>query len=162
MKLLLTLLLLSNVATADYMRNVEDQIIRNHLGWCWVDTRGYYHEPLADRISCGHAVENTKFDIIEKFTINFDYNSIRLDRDEIEVLQNLKIKDDSEIFIVGHTDLNGDPQYNVELGLRRADAIYKHLKLKDQSINIISKGEHENIEEATESELRRVDIFIKY
>ncbi|HET6518595.1 MAG TPA: OmpA family protein [Geminicoccaceae bacterium] len=64
-------------------------------------------------------------------TVNFDF-----DRSEIrpefmgtldQVAEQLQRRPEADVFLVGHADAIGDPQYNIGLGERRAESVAEYL-----------------------------------
>src|SRR6185437_10113126 len=72
-----------------------------------------------------------------------------------------------EVVIVGHTDRSGDPQYNYELGLRRANAVRRQVEaigVPDELITVGSHGGKNPLVQTTrpyEPRNRRVEITVR-
>lgn len=80
---------------------------------------------------------------------------------------NLKENADTDVTIVGHTDITGTVEYNQELSERRAQGVYDYLNkagIKANRMTTVGKGIHEPIADnnTVEGRLqnRRVEIFI--
>jgi peptidoglycan-associated lipoprotein len=72
-----------------------------------------------------------------------------------------------EVVIIGHTDRSGDPQYNYELGLRRANAVRRQVEaigVPDELITVGSHGGTNPLVPSTrpyEPRNRRVEITVR-
>jgi peptidoglycan-associated lipoprotein len=72
-----------------------------------------------------------------------------------------------EVVIIGHTDRSGDPQYNYELGLRRANAVRHEVEtigVPDDLITVASHGGTNPLVPSTrpyEPRNRRVEITVR-
>jgi len=71
--------------------------------------------------------------------VHFKFNSAKLDDQSKQVLNDLaqQLKDNPDAILVmeGHTDSAGTPDYNVQLGQRRAEAVIRYLAV-DQGLPI--------------------------
>lgn len=84
-----------------------------------------------------------------------------------EFAEKLKAED-SRVTLIGHTDAQGEPAFNLTLGKRRAETLKSLLLEKgvaEEKIEVISRGETEpraeNDTEKGRAENRRVEIVIK-
>jgi|SRR6185437_1213829 peptidoglycan-associated lipoprotein len=72
-----------------------------------------------------------------------------------------------EVVIIGHTDRSGDPPYNYELGLRRANAVRRQVEaigVPDELITVGSHGGTNPLVQTTrpyEPRNRRVEITVR-
>jgi outer membrane protein OmpA-like peptidoglycan-associated protein len=85
--------------------------------------------------------------VMEKYAlILFDFDSSEIkDRNKLvidEIIDRLNNIDSANLKIVGHTDNIGEPDYNVKLSERRANAVYKKMKAEGipSSIHVTPKG----------------------
>ncbi len=104
------------------------------------------------------------FTISEK-TVRFAYNSSRLNGQSKKALQSIaeKLKSNPEVRakIEGHTDAIGSRDYNIRLGVRRANAVRTYLislGVSDSSLSIASFGEAKPASAA--NKLNRRAVFI--
>lgn len=75
-------------------------------------------------------VENMNDKLIEKISlILFDYDKFDLEGRNLQIVEQIenKLKPNSKVIISGFTDNIGNEDYNKELSMRRADAIYNAL-----------------------------------
>lgn len=83
------------------------------------------------------------------------------------VLDLIRQRPAPEVVIIGHTDRSGDPQYNYELGLRRANAVRHEVEtigVPDELISVASHGGTNPIVPSTrpyEPRNRRVEITVR-
>ena len=84
------------------------------------------------------------------------------------ILDVIRKRPASEVAVIGHTDTAGTPASNFELGLRRAQMIYKLLVgegLATSLIEVTSHGEGDPLvrtaDEVLEPRNRRVEISIR-
>lgn len=128
-----------------------------------------------ERITGAQPLETFK-SVIEKNLrlerIYFGTNEYSLSPSSKEILKRhaqwLKEHPSLKIIIEGHTDERGDPQYNEELGRKRAEGAKRfliELGIEEKRIEVISKGEEEPVEmghdESSWSKNRRVEFIIK-
>jgi OOP family OmpA-OmpF porin len=85
-------------------------------------------------------------------TVNFDF-----DRSEIrpeftgtlnQVAEQLQQQPEADVFLVGHADAIGDPQYNIGLGERRAESVAEYLTargVEPDRLVLQTRGEAEPI-----------------
>ena len=107
--------------------------------------------------------------------VYFDFDDFSLRSDSLEtldevvpfVLQVLELSPNSEVFIGGHTDERGTPEYNLGLGARRSEAVGRYLRtngISAESINTTSFGESEPIDPGHNEEAwslnRRAEISV--
>jgi OOP family OmpA-OmpF porin len=106
--------------------------------------------------------------------IYFEFDKVKFKTDPQTEMSITGIKNwlgkypESTITVTGHTDLVGTPEYNQELGLRRARVIQEYLTaqgLPPEKITAISKGETQPIGDYLTEEgramNRRTEISIK-
>ncbi len=85
---------------------------------------------------------------LREFHYNFDESvTVSLNAEEIKNYKDFLDKNpDYEITVVGYTDKKGDPDYNLDLGLKRANDVKKYLisqGIDASRIKTVSKGESE-------------------
>lgn len=129
------------------------------------------------------AFGNTKFkwvvrneNVVEKHDkaiIYFEYNKTKEinEQNVIDYLNTLGeelVKSGAAVSLTGHTDKDGDQEYNYKLGLERAEKIKAQLVSRgvaSEKITTDSKGELERITDGSTPELkqqnRRVEIVVK-
>lgn len=109
---------------------------------------------------------------IEKQSIHFDFDSYQLSSEsEIELSEMYKLASSSldySIELIGHTDQDGNYDYNNLLASKRAEAVYNYFISKDvppSKISYLSKGEYELLykenDAFSKSQNRRVEIITK-
>ena len=84
-----------------------------------------------------------------------------------QAAEGLKNSKDYEIILNGHTDTSGNSDYNLELALKRAEAVKKALVkhgIGADKINVFSFGESDQKEPTKDDTYkrtnRRVEIFV--
>ena len=84
-----------------------------------------------------------------------------------EVIDFVKRKKHSKIYISGHTDDEGDSLYNYELGKKRSEAVFEYFiqnNIPPQLMKIVSYGEHKpketNRNNFGKARNRRVEVFV--
>ena len=107
--------------------------------------------------------------------VYFDFDDFSLRPDSLStlddvvpvLLQVLELSPGSEIFVGGHTDERGTPEYNLGLGARRSEAVGRYLRtngISAESINTTSFGESEPIDPGHNEEAwslnRRAEISV--
>ena len=108
----------------------------------------------------------------EHFTLHFRFESDELTEESRvllgRILDAVKKRPASEVAVIGHTDTAGAPTSNFELGLKRAQMIYKLLVgegLDTSLIEVTSHGEGDPLvrtaDEVLEPRNRRVEISIR-
>jgi outer membrane protein OmpA-like peptidoglycan-associated protein len=108
----------------------------------------------------------------EHFTLNFRFESDELTPESRvllgRILDAVRRRPASEIAVIGHTDTAGTPTSNFELGLKRAQMIYKLLVaegLDTSLIEVTSHGEGDPLvrtpDDVLEPRNRRVEISIR-
>jgi outer membrane protein OmpA-like peptidoglycan-associated protein len=106
------------------------------------------------------------------FTLHFRFDSEELTDDGQrlvrDVLQTVKTYPVPDVVVVGHTDTTGSRESNVELGLRRANAVRALLVqagLSESAIDVRSHGEAELLvptgDSVFEPKNRRVEITVR-
>jgi outer membrane protein OmpA-like peptidoglycan-associated protein len=75
-------------------------------------------------------------------TIYFSFDSYELSPEAMTILDGIKNLATGPLQVVGYADETGTDVYNYALGLKRATAAYRYLRLSDPHI-IASKGEGE-------------------
>jgi outer membrane protein OmpA-like peptidoglycan-associated protein len=138
-------------------------------GDCEASRSDMYHKTTFEWIGGTETVTEKK----DKTIVYFDYNKTNEieDANVVTYLTNtaeeLK-KSGGSIKITGHTDADGDSQYNDKLGLARADHVKAFLVkqgVDENKVEVDSKGELEPIAEGSSEEAkkqnRRAEIFFK-
>lgn len=95
-------------------------------------------------------------------TVNFAFNSYRLDAEARDILRRqaawLRAHRDVRLRVYGHTDLVGSDGYNNRLGLKRARAVVRFLVANGVPRNrldaVISRGEREPVVDTPDRERR--------
>ncbi|HCY87497.1 MAG TPA: OmpA family protein [Desulfobacteraceae bacterium] len=106
------------------------------------------------------------------FILYFDTDSVRLTPASMDLLpqisQSARDRAPSEISIIGHTDSQGTPEYNMALSLERARAVARILARHDtglRQIYVQGFGENDLLvptpDETPEPRNRRVEIMIR-
>ena len=75
-------------------------------------------------------------------TVYFSFDSYELTPDAKLALDRIKDLPTGPLQVVGFTDIVGTDIYNYQLGLKRANTVYRYLRLGEPHI-IVSKGEGE-------------------
>jgi len=131
---------------------------------------GYFEAILFEWSATEEAVTETVEELADRIIIRFPYNSVEKDYDPDvdEYLRRLaeRVKETGEsIRLTGHTDNSGTPEYNMDLGMRRAQQIQNILIGHGVPTNLItveSKGETQavapNTTPAGMHENRRVEV----
>jgi outer membrane protein OmpA-like peptidoglycan-associated protein len=102
----------------------------------------------------------------------FEFDSNRLQPESAalidDVLKLAKEREPSEVSIIGHTDTQGDADYNYTLALDRAKLVEKIIKDADinlRNISVTSHGENDPLvitgDNVSEQKNRRVEIMVK-
>ncbi|MFH2045779.1 MAG: OmpA family protein [Pseudomonadota bacterium] len=106
--------------------------------------------------------------------IEFDVNSYKIRPESFDLLDKLgnvltsdKLKDQT-ILVKGHTDSDGNDDYNLKLSLNRARAVksylVKHFSMPEARLNVYGYGEAmplaPNINKANKQNNRRVEIAV--
>jgi OOP family OmpA-OmpF porin len=109
--------------------------------------------------------------VINLVNDEFDFDKAILKPDMKTALDNVIMMISSEdepvdLTVVGHTDSTGSEAYNLDLSLRRAQAVVDYLRangLRDQAFEKIGKGESEPVDSNDtpqgQAKNRRVEIF---
>ncbi len=130
----------------------------------------YFQAAQFEWISTEETISETVEELADRIIIRFPYNSVEKDYDPAvdEYLQKLaqRVKETGEaVRLTGHTDDTGTSEYNMDLGLRRAQQIRLILINKGVpagQINVESKGETQavalNTTEEGRHENRRVEV----
>ncbi len=131
---------------------------------------GYFEAVLLEWTSDEDAVTETVEELADRIIIRFPYNSVEKDYDpEVdEYLKQLadRVKGTGEaIQLTGHTDDSGAPDYNMDLGMRRAQQIQSILLgygISADQITVESRGETQavapNSTEEGRHRNRRVEV----
>lgn len=131
---------------------------------------GYFEAIVYEWISTEETVSETVEEMVDRIIIRFPYNSVEKDYDPAvdEYLDKLaeRVKDTGEsVRLTGHTDDSGAPDYNMDLGMRRAEQIKSILLEKgvpSEQVSTESKGETQavapNTTEQGRHENRRVEV----
>ena len=107
--------------------------------------------------------------LLAKRTVYFDFDSSVIKGDGTDIVaahaKYLSDHADSRVRLEGNTDERGSPEYNIGLGMRRAQAVRQALLLQGASagqITVVSYGAEHPVDpahnEAAWSKNRRVDI----
>ena len=124
---------------------------------------------IADNLQIGEPEDWNKLRGFNFNSVFFGFNSTAVGREYEAALYNvaraLKENEGMEILIVGHTDLVGSEEFNIELGRRRAEAVAQFLidnyGVDESQFEIVTKGKAEPASETRNSANRRVDFIIK-
>jgi len=85
------------------------------------------------------------YDVSSSLTlVSFDFDKDNIKDSDKLVLNALVIRDDLPVnlVVVGHTDDEGNAEYNHDLGLRRANAVKQYLEIKGiKHIRLITRSE---------------------
>jgi outer membrane protein OmpA-like peptidoglycan-associated protein len=131
---------------------------------------GYFEAAVFEWVSTEETVSGTVEELADRIIIRFPYNSVEKDYDPAvdEYLDKLagRVKETGEsVQLTGHTDNSGAPDYNMDLGMRRAEQIKNILLQKGVPANLVStesKGETQavapNTTEQGRHENRRVEV----
>lgn len=131
---------------------------------------GYFEAAEFEWISTEETISETVEELADRIIIRFPYNSVEKDYDPAvdEYLDKLaeRIKETGEaVQLTGHTDDSGTPEYNMDLGMRRAQQIQAILLEKgvaSNQVSVKSMGENQavapNATEAGRHENRRVEV----
>jgi outer membrane protein OmpA-like peptidoglycan-associated protein len=149
------------------------------LSTAWASTRVTSSRAPAVRVLSESEVTRRFGDVIatlppppRHFTLLFRFDSEEL-TDESQalvqdVLRTVKSQPVPDVVVVGHTDTTGTPQSNIELGLRRANAVRTLLVaagLGESAIDVRSHGEAELLVKTSdgvfEPRNRRVEITVR-
>ncbi len=106
------------------------------------------------------------------FILYFETDSVKLTPASMDLLpkisQSAKEREPSEISIIGHTDTQGTPEYNINLSLERARAVAKILTRYDtglKQVYVQAFGEYDLLiptaDNTPEARNRRVEIMIR-
>ncbi len=103
--------------------------------------------------------------VLNNDAVKFDFDTAELTpegQEAIKALVNRLIIEDRNVFIEiqGHTDSTGAEEYNYELGLKRAEAVRRHLSLQGlplHRMSVISYGESDPVAENNTREGRRAN-----
>lgn len=100
---------------------------------------------LKDNVNSVNFEETRCYDVSNSLTlVSFDFDKYNIKASEKLVLDALIIRDDllANLVIVGHTDNEGNAEYNHDLGLRRANAVKQYLEVKGMKhISLITRSE---------------------
>jgi outer membrane protein OmpA-like peptidoglycan-associated protein len=158
---------------------VSNQAGSRELSTAWASTRVTMNRPPNIRSLNESEVMRRFGAIIETlppparhFMLPFRFDSEELTEDGKrlvqDVLQAVKSYPVPEIVVIGHTDTTGTPQSNIELGLRRANAVRMLLTdagLNAATIDVRSHGEAELLVQTAdgvfEPRNRRVEITVR-
>jgi outer membrane protein OmpA-like peptidoglycan-associated protein len=103
----------------------------------------------------------TKIKVIEcqpqpiNVTVYFSFDSYELSPETKRILDGIKNLVTSPLQVVGYTDTIGTEGYNHVLAMKRADTVYRYLRLSDPH-TVASYGERHDIQEAIYC--RKVDV----
>lgn len=138
-------------------------------GDCETSRSDMYHKTSFEWVVRNANVVESK----DKTIVYFDYNKTK-EIDDANVVKYLtnnaeQLKQSGgSIKIIGHTDSDGDTQYNYKLGLARANHVKAFLVkqgVDENKVEVDSKGELEPIVEGSSEEAkkqnRRAEIFFK-
>ena len=122
---------------------------------------------------CFILLTSNYFGIAQNDIVYFDKNSFELTRESKTILDDLIVslhqqKNDGEIALFGHTDIDATDEYNRDLALNRARAVKDYLSKKQvyNRFHVLSNGErnpvNENLTEEQKRLNRRVEIELNY
>jgi outer membrane protein OmpA-like peptidoglycan-associated protein len=108
----------------------------------------------------------------EHFTLYFRFESDELTDESRallpQILQAVKDRPFPDVAVVGHTDTTGTPAVNIELGLRRANAIRSRLVAAQVAASLVEATSHgeadlliKTPDEVLEPRNRRVEITVR-
>lgn len=103
----------------------------------------------------------TKIEVIEcqpqpiNVTVYFSFDSYELSPEAKRILDGIKNLTTSPLQVVGYTDTIGTEGYNHVLAMKRANTVYRYLRLSDPH-TVASYGERHDIQEAIYC--RKVDV----
>ncbi len=99
-------------------------------------------------------------------TIYFDYDSCSLNAEALKQLEKVSdkivIPEETQLYVIGHTDAKGSEEYNLELSKCRAEAVKDYLMklgMKSGNIIVLYKGEQQPVSE-NDAENRRVEVIL--
>lgn len=88
---------------------------------------------------------DTSEEVVQTALVNFATASATLNAQAKARLSKLDLSDkNADVVIIGKTDSRGSEEYNVELGMRRAQSVANFLKVSDASISSVGKAEASN------------------
>jgi outer membrane protein OmpA-like peptidoglycan-associated protein len=149
------------------------------LSTAWASTRVTSSQAPAVRVLSESEVKERFGDVIatlppppRHFMLLFRFDSEELTDESKalvrDVLRTVKSQPVPDVVVVGHTDTTGTPQSNIELGLRRANAVRTLLVaagLGESAIDVRSHGEAELLVKTSngvfEPRNRRVEITVR-
>lgn len=173
MKTTLALLLALAVTSANaaYVRDSSGTVVTNNYGECWTDSAGLADETdKAAMIACGDAVAEKSLtkEIISSNGdwVNFAFDSAEITAEEAAdiatLMKAINELDPKEVLIVltGHADAVGTPEYNLDLGMRRAEAVAAILRNNGFVVDTETAGETQLLVDtaAAERRNRRVEF----
>ena len=162
-----------------YWQTVDGQLWRTRYDECVITIRDLsYHHTDEEALACGDAqqVVETMYKFLFIPTLfNFDFDKANVDADGLRVLteiaNGLDALNDVRILFVGHTDAVGTVEYNLGLGMRRAEnaaavltALLDRLNIGNVRIRTNTLGESDLLvnTQARERANRRVAILIEW
>ncbi len=116
-----------------------------------------------DNMTYSDAIFETNSAVLN--TVSDGYSAFKKHADRVKITLDKNAK--KQLLIIGHTDSDGSPEYNMDLGMRRAESVRQYFKNLDvkNTISIDSKGETDpagpNDSAANKLKNRRVNIIIK-
>lgn len=116
-----------------------------------------------DNMTYSDAIFETNSAVLN--TVSEGYSAFKKHADKVKITLDKDAK--KKLLIIGHTDSDGSPEYNMDLGMRRAESVRQYFKNLDvkNAISIESKGETDpaGANDSAENKLknRRVNIVIK-
>lgn len=137
---------------------------RNTVVFCRKNEKSGYDLYLADFSEEDIVKELEKNNKITLRNIYFEHNSHELSKDSEEILKRIAdylVTSSKKIKIIGHTDLSGKPEYNLELSKKRAESVGEYFGKKGvDKKNIITEGKGETEPVSTRNEENRRTEFI--
>ena len=107
--------------------------------------------------------------VLDERALLFDFDKSNVKPQYYAVLQNLKeyiMANDYEVTIVGHTDAKGSNEYNMKLGMRRAESVKAKLLEfgvpADRIVGVESRGEEEPVATNSTDEGRTLNRRIEF
>ena len=107
--------------------------------------------------------------VLDERALHFDFNKSDVKEDFFELLKNLKEfveENNYEVTIVGHTDAKGTNEYNMKLGMRRAESVKAKLLEfgvpADRIVGVESRGEEEPVATNSTDEGRALNRRIEF
>ena len=108
----------------------------------FIEKKGKYLEVIVDITACDDLYLTINFDLDKDIVKNIFFDEID------KFIKKLKLLDNYKLEIIGYTDNKADDDYNMKLGLRRANNVKKYLinnGISKDNIKIATEGEKKPI-----------------